>query len=201
MALFIIRHGETAWNAARIIQLPDTPLSERGIRQAELLGERLAGMAVTRIVVSDYRRALMTAERLHAATGAALEQDEQLRERHFGDLRGRPHAEVGDAYRLDLVPPGGESWNVFHQRVERAWAGLRHRVADDAGNIAVVTHGLVCYSLALRHLRPPVGIHLTPTFFNNASLTVVEATPPWTVTSLNDCEHLQSLANRATAGV
>ena len=31
MQIFLIRHGETAANAARIVQTPDTPLSERGI--------------------------------------------------------------------------------------------------------------------------------------------------------------------------
>jgi hypothetical protein len=34
VAIFIIRHGETPGNAARVVQTPETPLSARGVRQA-----------------------------------------------------------------------------------------------------------------------------------------------------------------------
>ena len=33
MAIFLIRHGETAGNANRVVQVPETPLSERGLAQ------------------------------------------------------------------------------------------------------------------------------------------------------------------------
>ena len=35
MTIVIVRHGETDGNAARILQRPDVPLNQRGIRQAE----------------------------------------------------------------------------------------------------------------------------------------------------------------------
>ena len=41
MSIFLIRHGETLGNASRTVQLPDNPLSPRGITQAELLARRL----------------------------------------------------------------------------------------------------------------------------------------------------------------
>jgi len=31
MSLILIRHGETALNASRTLQFPDTPLGERGL--------------------------------------------------------------------------------------------------------------------------------------------------------------------------
>ena len=34
MSIFLIRHGETLGNASRTVQLPDNPLSPRGIAQA-----------------------------------------------------------------------------------------------------------------------------------------------------------------------
>jgi len=34
MAIFLIRHGETLGNASRTVQLPDNPLSPRGVAQA-----------------------------------------------------------------------------------------------------------------------------------------------------------------------
>ena len=33
MSILLARHGETPSNAARVLQLPDTPLSERGLAQ------------------------------------------------------------------------------------------------------------------------------------------------------------------------
>ena len=41
MTILIVRHGETDGNAARILQRPDVPLNERGMRQAEQLARRL----------------------------------------------------------------------------------------------------------------------------------------------------------------
>ena len=62
MAIFVVRHGETELNAARIIQMPTTPLSERGRRQAARLGDRLAPVGIVRILASDFVRAIETAE-------------------------------------------------------------------------------------------------------------------------------------------
>ena len=76
--IFLIRHGETHGNAARIVQVPDIPLSHRGIVQAERLARRLAGEGIARIVASDLARARMTAEHLHQATGAPLMFDSLL---------------------------------------------------------------------------------------------------------------------------
>ena len=88
--LFLIRHGETEGNALRIVQRPDIPLSPRGVAQAERLARRLAAEGIARIVASDYARALTTAEHVRQATAAPLTIEPLLRERNFGDLRGRP---------------------------------------------------------------------------------------------------------------
>src|SRR5436190_7267739 len=115
MSIFLIRHGETALNAARVLQMPDTPLSDRGLAQAEALGRRLASHGVTAIVSSDLLRAVMTAEALRRACGAPLTLDAALQERNFGDVRGRAYATLGaDIMSPTYEPPGGESWPAFH---------------------------------------------------------------------------------------
>ena len=53
MKVYLVRHGETPLNAARILQHPDTPLSERGAVQAERVAQRLAGCGVAAILTSD----------------------------------------------------------------------------------------------------------------------------------------------------
>jgi broad specificity phosphatase PhoE len=188
--IYLVRHGETASNAARVFQTPDTPLSERGIAQAERLARRLAEYGVSQVLASDFARAAMTAERVRCASGAPLELEPLLQERNFGALRGRPYAELGfDAFAPDYEPPQGESQRSFESRVDRAWGRIRDAALRCAGNLAVVTHGLVCHSLASRHLLLPPGI-APPGTFRNTSVTVIESAPPFAVSKLACTAHL-----------
>jgi probable phosphoglycerate mutase len=201
--LFLIRHGETEGNALRIVQHPHIPLSPRGVTQAERLALRLAREGVARIVSSDYARAMTTAEHLQRETGAPLAIEPLLRERNFGDLRGTPYAELGiDLFALDYAPPNGETWPMFHERVDRAWARVQELAASTSGSLAVVTHGLVCRSLAARHLILGDG-DAVPERWENTSLTIVDCPAPWRVRLLNCVAHLDGLdaAPRADSGV
>jgi broad specificity phosphatase PhoE len=198
MWIFLIRHGETASNAARIVQTPETPLTERGLAQVDRLAQRLAEQGVASILSSDLPRAAVTAARLRAVTGAPIELDQGLRERNYGDIRGRAYAVVGvNILALDYEPPGGETWADFHARVDAVWDRIVEASAHSAGNLAVVTHGLVCYSLALRHLSVPHDA-APPLHWRNASLTVIEARPPWKVRLLNCTAHLDFETDDAT---
>jgi probable phosphoglycerate mutase len=197
--IFLIRHGETVGNASRIVQLPDSPLSPRGVAQAERLARRLAGEGVARILSSDLARAAATAEAVRAATGAPLLFDPLLHERSFGDLRGTPYAELGfDMFAEGYAPPNGESWPAFHARVDRAWARVRALAAETEGSLAVVTHGLVCRSLAARHLVLPDG-GAAPERWENTSLTIIDCPAPWRVRLLNCVAHLEDLEPHADA--
>ncbi|HUI27014.1 MAG TPA: histidine phosphatase family protein, partial [Candidatus Kryptonia bacterium] len=181
-----------ASNAARVVQTPETPLSDRGVIQAELLARRLATESVSDILSSDLPRALMTAERLQVATGAALRLDPRLQERNYGAIRGRAYADIGvDILAPDYEPPGGECWADFHARVDVVWIEITRAAARAVGGLAVVTHGLVCGSLASRHLRLPDG-GSPPQRWGNTSLTIIDARPPWSVRLLNCTAHLDA---------
>ena len=191
--LFLIRHGETEGNALRILQRPDIALSPRGVAQAERLARRLASEGVARIVSSDYARAAATAEHVRRATGAPLFFEPLLQERNFGDLRGTAYVDLGfDPFEPDYAPPNGETWPVFHARVDRAWARVQALAAATAGDLAVVTHGLVCRSLAARHLRLADG-EVVPERWENTSVTIVDCPAPWRVRLLNCVAHLDGL--------
>src|ERR1700681_2198701 len=106
MTILLVRHGETAGNASRILQRPDVPLNERGLRQADLLAQRLLDHGFAHIVCSDLFRARMTAAPLAARSGIAIEESPLLQERNFGDLRGMPYAELTeDPFGPDFLPP------------------------------------------------------------------------------------------------
>jgi 2,3-bisphosphoglycerate-dependent phosphoglycerate mutase len=194
MAIFLIRHGETLGNATRTVQHPDIGLSPRGLEQAERLATRLEREGITAILASDYARAAQTAAQLGRVTGVAVRHEPLLRERNFGDIRGTPYADLGfDMFAPDYAPPNGETWEVFHARVDRAWEVVRAAVGPDAVHLAVVTHGLVCRSLAARHLLLPEGA-VVPERWENTAVTVVDVPAPWRVRRLNCIAHLDGLA-------
>lgn len=190
MTIIVVRHGETALNAARVVQPADTPLNQRGVRQADLVAPRLGAMEPVHILCSDLERTRMTAQPLERLTGLQAELSPLLQERNFGDIRGRPYAELGaEIFRDDYAPPNGETWDVFHARIDRAWTMVVERRAQLGGNLIVVTHGLVCRSLVERHLTRTDGEG--PLRWRNTSVTVAEADAPHSVSMLNDVEHLQ----------
>ncbi|MEC9330784.1 MAG: histidine phosphatase family protein [Pseudomonadota bacterium] len=197
MSLLLIRHGETAFNRDRVMQPADTPLSEQGMAQARQLAGRLRGAGIRRILASELARARMTAEPIAEAAGVEIEFDPLLHERNFGVLRGQRFVDLEvqgiEPFVEDYVPPEGESWEVFDTRVSRAWAVIRAAVPDD-GDLAVVTHGLVCAALLRNHLdlsdhETQIG-RLYP--LRNASLTRIEPLPPWRVELLNSTVHLDN---------
>jgi len=157
--VIIVRHGETEWNLKLIRQGHlDSPLTERGLAQAEALAERLAREKFTSLYSSDLGRAVQTAEKIADATGHTIITDPRLRERHLGVFQGlsgdeiqrrfpaeyKLHRTVGPTY----VIPGGES---VEQQVARNIVFLNELAGKHVGEtVVVVTHGGVLSGL-FRH--------------------------------------------------
>jgi probable phosphoglycerate mutase len=197
MAIYLIRHGETAGNAELVVQEPDIPLSRRGIDQARRLARRLAGEGIGEILSSDLARAVMTAEAVRGTTGAPLRFDSLLQERNFGDVRGTPYAELDfDLFAPDYEPPGGESWERFEARMDEAWVLIQRAAEACEGNLAVITHGLVCRSVVARRTRLPEGGEqdLRGLSWWNTSVTILDGPDPWKVRLLNCSVHLDEAA-------
>ncbi len=172
MSLVLIRHGETALNAARVMQPADTPLSDRGLRQADALAKRVAQLGVAGIVASPLPRAWRTAEAIAATTGLPITPLALLEERNFGDLRGLRYDALGiGALTSNDAPPGGESMMDFETRVAQAFAAVLALRATLGGPLAIVTHGLVIRGLLTRHLALPQGAAL-PARIANTSITM-----------------------------
>jgi broad specificity phosphatase PhoE len=191
MTLYLIRHGETALNAARVLQPAGTPLSALGQRQADALARRLAGVGLAGILSSDLTRTLDTAAPLVAATTLPLLTSPLLQERNFGDLRGLPYDTLDhDPIHSPNAPPGGESMETFQARCIAAWGEVRAIQARLNGPLAVVTHGLVlrCW-LTLGPLVLADGLQ-APASLGNTSLTIASAAAPHLVSLVNCQAHL-----------
>jgi probable phosphoglycerate mutase len=150
MTIFLVRHGETEWNRVRRYQgWSDSPLTVRGIAQAEALGKRLCSLpdaSGAAIVASPLGRAGRTAEIIAECLGrtAPLSFDDRLREISLGSWDGLDRAEImarmGDAfeeYEWYFRAPDGETYETFAGRIT-AWLAERGERP-----VIVVCHGVV----------------------------------------------------------
>ena len=146
--LFLVRHGQTDWNAQRRWQgHADPPLNDAGRAEARALAKRLAGTGLKRVYASDLARARETAEIVGAALGLPVEIDARLREVDVGEWSGLTMAEIEERFPegLERRRAGGTGWaqgEQFEAMGERVLEALRDIAARDSGESAlVVTHG------------------------------------------------------------
>ncbi|HEV8678902.1 MAG TPA: histidine phosphatase family protein [Stellaceae bacterium] len=150
MTIFLVRHGETEWNRARRYQgWGDSPLTERGVAQAEAIGRRLAAIpeaADAEIVASPIGRARRTAEIIAGRLGRTLplRLDARLREISLGSWDGLTRTDIMsrigvrfEEFEWYFRTPDGESYEVFAGRI----AGWLAETGD--GPLIAVCHGVV----------------------------------------------------------
>lgn len=98
--MYIVRHGETAWNAAKRMQgHSDIDLNTMGVRQARKLAKKFKTITFDAAFSSDLLRAKRTAEIIALEHNLVVETTEAIRERFFGHLEGRSTHEIQDELR------------------------------------------------------------------------------------------------------
>jgi len=152
MILYLIRHGETTFNAEDLVQgWTESDLNESGRRQAELIAKYLAEPRTrpTAIYASPLRRAADTARPTAEALGIAPVFDDDLREMRCGSWEGLRFEEVKVSRRDEYLSwagspdnpiPGGESMRDIYRRGSAALQRIIDRHGDE-DRIAVFTHG------------------------------------------------------------
>ncbi len=202
--LILIRHGEPAWASPEGVATNDPALSERGRRQAEAVGARLAADPPDVLISSTMRRSVETAAAVATACGLEVRREEALREivsPHWWE--GSPVDEVEevlasmrgrslDAWWDGL--PDGEGFRHFHERVTGGLEALLDEllgtrpIGEGEGSlwsvpsrplsVALVTHAGTT-SVALGHL---LGIEPVPWEWErfasrHAAVSIVVAAP------------------------
>lgn len=152
--VFVVRHGQTDWNAGMRLQgQAETDLNATGRLQAAANGRLLAGLIGDperfRFIASPMRRTRETMEIIRAELGLprdgyALEP--RIVEIHFGEWQGLTYDDLErmepgvtarrDADKWDFLPPGAgaETYRGLAERIEPWLASLE-------GPALVVTHG------------------------------------------------------------
>lgn len=147
--ILLVRHGETTWNLERRFQgRRDSPLTERGRRQAEAMAGLVRDMVrrepgAWRLVTSPLGRARDTAGAIAAATGLTLEVDDRLMEIDCGEWEGLTWAEVSAGREASsrhwiFDAPGGETHEDVQARIEDFLASLP---PEPERRVVVVSHG------------------------------------------------------------
>lgn len=199
--VIVVRHGETFWNLeGRRQGHLDSPLTPKGIDQAEALARRLIHENFNALYSSDLGRAYQTAEIIANATGHGIVVDSRLRERNLGVFQGLKSDEIQESYpeeyRLhrtrgpDYVIPEGES---ARQMVERNMRCLEEIAQKHPGQrIAAVTHGGVLSGLFRHTFSIPLDAPRRFDFLN-CSINVFTYGPhSWMLQTWGDVSHLNS---------
>ncbi len=153
--LYLVRHGQSAGNAeGRFGGHSPTPLSELGIKQAEITANALAKEKIHAIYSSDLHRAVQTAKPLAELLDLPIIKTSAFRERKVGVLEGKTFDESKAQYPKDYyalinrdvhhIITGGES---YRQLLKRATTALHEVLRTHHGeNIVVFSHtGAICF--------------------------------------------------------
>ncbi len=99
MEIFLVRHGETAWNRQRRLQgRTDIPLNDTGLAEARKAAKALQDVAFDRIFTSPLQRARKTAEIIRGSREIPITAENLLTEVSFG---------IGEGICLHSVALGG----------------------------------------------------------------------------------------------
>lgn len=159
MEIYFVRHGQTIWNVEKRFQgLSDSPLTELGITQAKLLGEKLKDIKFDKFYSTSLKRAYDTANYIKGNRKQKVEIFDDFVEISMGDMEGIKQEDFKKLYpeqvknfffnQLEYDPSsfGGESFLEVRERVIR---GLNKFIELNKNyeRVLVVSHGATLKTL------------------------------------------------------
>ncbi len=169
--LWIVRHGETMFNSfGRVQGRCDSPLSEKGIHDAERARDALRDVPFTKAFCSRSGRAEDTAEIILEPHGIKPKRERLLMERYAGTLEGALTSDPAVRAVIEKTRESGD-WSVFGGEnypdlMKRARRALEEviRQCDDGDKVLIATHGAFClgmldelFGLSAKKLRAENG--------------------------------------------
>ena len=145
--VWLVRHGATTAPPGVAIGATDPPLSDQGYEQAGRLAAELAPVPLARVLSSDLKRALATADVIATPHHLVVEPAAALREIDFGAWEGRSLADLwseepqaAKAWEDDIrsTPSTfGECLADLERRVQVFWRLVQPL---GGGDVAIVGH-------------------------------------------------------------
>lgn len=136
--LYLVRHGETVDNARQILQgQTQGELTDKGVRQAEAVRDKMAGVRIDVFMSSDLKRATDTCRIIAGPHGMGVETTPLLRERDWGSLTGRHIPGLKDCEWPDDI----ESLGTMKERARQFLESVRTR--HHGKTVLAVGHGII----------------------------------------------------------
>jgi len=208
LQVYLVRHGETQWNAERRIQgQSDSPLTEKGEKQAWQVAGRAKALGITHIIASDLGRTRRTAEIIAEVCGCDIILEPRLRELDMGVLERR-HIDTLSAeeegWRRQLVNgtadgriPEGESMQELAERMHEALATCL--ALPQGSRPLLVSHGMALGCLVSTILGLPAWAERRLRLRNCSISRIDYQQSPWlasgwVVETAGDVSHLDAPA-------
>ena len=184
---YIFRHGETDYNKNKRWQGCgiDSPLNENGVKQAQILVEKLTGKNIQIIYSSGLKRAIKTAEIVAEELGVEVKIITDLHEANLGQTEGMLKSEVAQKFSeifslwydenvddWDICFPDGESKRQIFNRMYGVFENLLHTKETVIG---IASHGA-----SIRYLLLGLG-YITGRMENCALFHLVYENEKWTL--------------------
>ncbi len=153
MEIYIVRHGETIWNAKKLLQgRADIELNENGRKLAGITGKVLDSMEFDYIFSSPLIRAYETACLIRGHRDIPIIRDERLRELSFGVYEGEDFSallkdETNSFHNffkqpeLYVAPEGGETLEHLSARAGEFMQEKIEPLAKECKRVMIVAHG------------------------------------------------------------
>ena len=148
MKIYLIRHGKDDGNYrggwANLGLVPEG--EQQAAQLAHFLSNNKNAYPISKIITSDLKRAVQTAEAIQKALHLSLILSKEWREMNNGDLAGMLNSVALEKYsglffntlRMDETYPNGESPINFFNRIKQTYFNLLADKSND--NAAIVTH-------------------------------------------------------------
>ena len=158
--IYFVRHGESIDNVAPVFQSEDSPLSERGHRQAGVIASRVSKLTFESLISSPFTRAKQTAEVIKKETGKKVVLSELFVERKKpAQILGKPYTDAEASgiwrewekslYRPEVRIQDGENFDDIVARADQALSFLLNRPEQ---SLVVITHGYFLRTMVARIL-------------------------------------------------
>lgn len=183
-SFYVVRHGQTIFNVMQKVQgWCDSPLTEKGIADAQALGRGLADTSFKAAYSSDSGRAVATLQEVLAHSKSAVQPrvDWRLREWCYGDLEGESGSKLWESLvqgfgsdlpltELNRRMPAiadvladrdtsgrSERFGPIEQRITSFFVDAAAETHDGDGPVLVVTHAFVVKTLVYLFARDRVN--------------------------------------------
>lgn len=182
--IFLIRHGHSESNGNGCFTgQTDAALSSLGVKQAQLVAERLQTEPISAVYSSDLSRAVATAKPTADYFGLPIRTDKNLREIEAGEWSGQTfddlivsYPETFRVWREDFGRAKADGGEAVAEVAERAYRAVEKIIAENKGKtVAVFSHATPVRLLCCRYLGIPIPDAGKQPWGANASISLLEA--------------------------